>query len=284
MPESLTTTNRTIVLVDVASFTHPDRTMTHQTAVRNGLYEALRGAFTDVGVDWAACHREDRGDGVMILVPGEVPAIALADPLLHRIVAALREHNAIHVPEASIKLRLVLHAGQVRLDAAGASGLALNFAFRLLDAQVVKRHLQDSKGILAVVASEEFYRDVITQNPAAASDNYQHIHAEREGFSSGAWLRLLGRPPESASARDVLGPFTDDETDLVRGWLTELEVPNFGDLARRAAGTALPLPRFEDLWQAFTVLADRNAGPDGVPPALVFLDALLAEAGADKST
>jgi hypothetical protein len=284
MSESLPTANRTIVLVDVASFTHPDRGMPHQTAVRNGLYDALKGAFAGVGVDWDACHHEDRGDGVMILVPGEVPAISLADPLLDRVVAALREHNAIHVPEASIKLRLVLHAGQVRLDAEGASGLALNFAFRLLDAPVVKTRLRDSKGILAVVASEDFYRDVITQYPAAASDDYQHIHAEREGFSSGAWLRLLGRPRESATPRDVLGQFTDEEMDLVHGWLTDLEVPNFGDLARRAAGAALPLPRFEDLWHAFTYLADLNAGPDAVPPALVFLDALLAEAGADKDS
>lgn len=282
MPESLTTTNRTIVLVDVASFTAPDRTARHHTVVRNGLYEALRGAFADVGVEWDACHHEDRGDGAMILVPPEVPALSLADPLLDRVVAALRDHNAIHAAEASIRLRLVLHSGQVSLDAEGASGLALNFAFRLLDAQVVKTRLRDSKGILAVVASEDFYRDVITQNPAAASDDYQHILAEREGFSSGAWLRLLGRPLESATPPEVLEQFTPEEMDLVRGWLADVDVPNFGDLARRAADAVLPLPRFDDPWHAFTYLADRNAGPDAVPHALVFLDALVAEADGDR--
>src|SRR5215471_7545460 len=112
MSESLTTTTRTIVLVDVASFTHPDRTMTHQHAVRTGLYRALTEAFTEARVDWSRCYHEDRGDGVMILVPADVPAIALADPLLDRLVAALREHNAIHAPEASVRLRLVLHSGQ----------------------------------------------------------------------------------------------------------------------------------------------------------------------------
>lgn len=283
MSESLTTTNRTIVLVDVASFTHPNRTMIHQTAVRTGLYKALRGAFAEVGVDWDACHHEDRGDGVMILVPSDVPTIYLADPFLNRILASLREHNAIHAPEAAIRLRLVLHAGQVRLDSDGASGRALNFAFRLLDGPVVKTMLRDSSGILAVVASEEFYREVITQNPAAASDDYQRIHVERNGFSSGAWLRLLGRPLGFAP-REVLSQFTDEEMDLVRGWLADLDVPNFGDLARRAASAPLPLPRFSDPWHAFTYLADLNAGPDSVPPALLYLDALVAEAGADASS
>jgi hypothetical protein len=33
--------HRTIVVVDVAGFTDPARTMTHQRAVREGLYEVL---------------------------------------------------------------------------------------------------------------------------------------------------------------------------------------------------------------------------------------------------
>ena len=67
-------------------------------------------------------HHEDRGDGVMILVPAEIPAIMLADQLLERIVAALREHNAVHSHEASIQSRVALHSGQVSFDGAGAPG------------------------------------------------------------------------------------------------------------------------------------------------------------------
>ena len=281
MSKPSSTTTRTIVLVDVAGFTHPDRTMTHQTAVHNGLYDVLRSAFAEVGIDLdASCYHEDRGDGAMILVPADVSAIVLADPLLDRLLAALRVYNAVHVPEATIKLRLTLHSGQVRLDSDGATGPALNFAFRLLDAPVAKSMLRESGGVLAVIASEDFYRDVIIQNPAAAGDDYQHVHVERGDFASPAWLRLLGRPVTSGP-REVLGQFPDEEMDLVRGWLADVDVPNFADLARRAAGTTLP--RFEDAGQAFTHLADLNAGPDAVPPALVFLDALVAEAGADQA-
>ncbi|MFL6123963.1 MAG: hypothetical protein ACJ73U_30645, partial [Actinophytocola sp.] len=49
----------------------------------------------------------------------------------------------------------------------------------------------------------------------------------------------------------------------------------------RAANSAVPLPRFADLWQAFTHLVDINAGPGGVPPSLVLLDAVAAEVRGD---
>lgn len=274
MPQPLAM-HRTIVLVDVASFTDESRTRAHQTAVHDGLYVVLKQAFAEARIDWAACHVEDRGDGVMILVPAEVAAVVLADRLLERLLAALREHNAIHVPEASIRLRLVLHSGQVRLDASGAVGRALNDAFRLLDAPSAKQTLRESTGILVTVTSEEFYKDVISQEPAAAPESYRRIHVEVKSFSSGAWLRLLGESPE------VLGLFSEKELEQVRDWLTDVRVPNFPELARRAASAALPLPRFADLWHAFTYLVDINAGRDGVPPGLVFLDALAAEAGGD---
>ena len=282
MPESL------MVLVDVAGFTRPDRTLTHQVAVREGLYRVLEEAFAKARVDWSACYHEDRGDGVMILVPADVSAVVLADELLHRIVAALREHNAVHVREASIQLRIVLHSGQVERDAAGVAGPALNFAFRLLAAPVAKRVLHESTGIVAVVASDSFYEAVISQRPAAAPESYEPIRAEFDGFSSGAWLRLLGQlsaraapAPPVVEPPGVLGQFPGPEMDRVRGWLTEVKEPGFADIARRAAPSALPLPRFSDPWHAFTRLADVNSGPDGVPPALGYLDALATEVGGE---
>jgi ethanolamine ammonia-lyase large subunit len=55
--------HRTIVVVDVAGFTDPARTMVHQRAVHEGLYDVLRGAFSEVGVGLDTCTVEDRGDG-----------------------------------------------------------------------------------------------------------------------------------------------------------------------------------------------------------------------------
>ncbi|GAB1508991.1 VMAP-C domain-containing protein [Actinophytocola sp. KF-1] len=278
MPESL------MVLVDVAGFTRPERKLAHQVAVRDGLYKVLEEAFTKARVDWSRCDREDRGDGAMILVPADVPAVVLADELLDRIVSALRDHNAVHAREASIQLRLVLHSGQVEKDAAGVAGPALNHAFRLLAAPVAKRSLRESGGLLAVVVSEHFYAEVISQRPAAAPDTYERIRAEFDGFAADAYLRLLGRPegaPAAPEEPEVLGAFPREEMERVRGWLADVKELDFADIARRAAPSALPLPRFADPWHACTRLADVNSGPDGVPPVLVFLDALATEVGGE---
>lgn len=275
MPQPLAAKHWTMVLVDVASFTHPDRTLAHQAAVRAGLFTRLREAFAGAGVDWDTCLHEDWGDGAMILVPADLPPVVLADSLLHRLVAGLREHNAIHVRECSIQLRLVLHSGQIREDETGVVGPALNFAFRLLAAPVAKQSLRESTGILAVITSDEFYKDVISQEPAAAPRSYRRIHVEFDKFSSGAWLRLLGESPE------VLELLSEPDLDQVRGWLADVRVSHFADLARRAASAALPLPRFADPWHAFTELMDVNSGSDGVSPGLLFLDMLAVEVGGD---
>ena len=94
--------HRTIVVVDVEGFGDQRRTNRDQVAVRDGLYRALRDAFGRAGIAWEDCGREDRGDGVFVLVPAEVPKGLLAESLPSALVAALRAHNGAHRgPEGS---------------------------------------------------------------------------------------------------------------------------------------------------------------------------------------
>lgn len=69
--------HRSIVCVDVEGFGDRRRTNADQVAVRDGLYGALREAFARSGVRWEDCYREDRGDGVLVLVPPQVPKTVL---------------------------------------------------------------------------------------------------------------------------------------------------------------------------------------------------------------
>ena len=73
--------HRTIVVVDVEGFGDRCRTNPHQVAVRDGLYGAMRDAFGHAGIPWDDCGREDRGDGVFVLVPAEVPKGLLVESL-----------------------------------------------------------------------------------------------------------------------------------------------------------------------------------------------------------
>src|SRR5262245_48768096 len=107
----------TIVVVDVEGFTNPARTQMHRVAVREGLYEVLRTAFSVSDLDMSSCHVEDRGDGLMILVPAMYSKRSLVSHWPDRVAAGLRQHNAAHVAEARIKLRMALHAGEVQWSA-----------------------------------------------------------------------------------------------------------------------------------------------------------------------
>jgi Effector-associated domain 2 len=203
----VTAEHRAIVVVDVASFTDPARTAMDQRTVHTGLYETLSAAFDGAGIPWQACYVEDRGDGVMVLVSPDYPKLRLVDQWPTRLMAGLREYNAVHSLEARMQLRAALHAGEVHLDPNGVVGPALNHAFRILDAKPAKLALAESNGILALVASNNFYNDVVRQEPAAVPEAYQRITVSMKQTETIAWLRLPDAPrplaqaaPPSASA------------------------------------------------------------------------------------
>jgi hypothetical protein len=145
--------HRTIVVVDVEGFGDRRRTNRDQVAVRDGLYRVMRDAFGRAGIRWDDCGREDRGDGVFVLVPAGVPKGLLVESLPSALVTALRAHNGAHPGPERIRLRMALHAGEVRYDEHGVTGAAVNLAFRLLDAGALKAALASSPGVLAVIAS-----------------------------------------------------------------------------------------------------------------------------------
>lgn len=184
------TEHRAIVAVDVASFTDPARTLTHLRAVQEGLYDVLRTAFDESGIPMKTCHVEDRGDGALILVPQLYPKLWLADKWPHRVLAALREHNARHSEPARMQLRVALHLGEVYANDDGVVSQAVNLACRILDAKPAKAALASTGAMLALIASDEFYRDVVSQEPATDPGAYRRIAVSVKQTETVAWLRL----------------------------------------------------------------------------------------------
>ena len=86
----------------------------------------MRDAFGRAGISWDDCGHEDRGDGVFVLVPAEVPKGLLAESLPSALVTALRAHNGAHPGPERIRLRMALHAGEVRYDEHGVTAAAVN--------------------------------------------------------------------------------------------------------------------------------------------------------------
>jgi hypothetical protein len=183
--------HRSIVVVDIEGFGDERRTNWHQVAVRDGLYRAMHEAFDHAGIPWSDCDHEDRGDGVFVLVPPEVPKGLLVEVLPLALVAALGRHNGTHKAQEQIRLRMALHAGEVSYDGHGATAAAVNLAFRLLDADTLKTALAASPGVLAIIASSWFFQEVIRHNPACDPVAYRRVHVKAKETATIGWIHLV---------------------------------------------------------------------------------------------
>jgi tetratricopeptide (TPR) repeat protein len=199
--------HRTILAVDVEKFGDPSRTNVHQVSVRKGLYGALHRSFACSGIPWNACHAEDRGDGALILIPPQVPKNLLAAAVPAELAAALAEHNATAARQARIRLRAVVHAGEVRLDDYGAAGASIIMAFRLLESAVLRSALAESAGVLALMVSEWFFAEVIRHDPDSHPSAFRQVRVTVKETETSAWVCLpgaagprRGRPPSSGVA------------------------------------------------------------------------------------
>lgn len=157
---------RAIVALDIErSTSRPDPI---KGELRSKTYELFETALRKAGID--SCHHDrfvDRGDGILALIHpvDQVPKALLlnaAVPLLSRL---LDDYNA-NLPQHSreqrqLRVRVVVHAGEVHYDANGCFGAALDVAFRLLDVGRVKRALRETAGPLILVVSEDIYSSVV---------------------------------------------------------------------------------------------------------------------------
>ena len=180
-----------ILIVDVERFGDPARTNAHQLAVRDGMYQALRQSFSSGRISWADCVTEDRGDGVLVFVPSVVPKSWLVTRLPAYLAEALARHNAAHPEQERIRLRMVLHAGEVHQDPHGFAGVSINRAFRLIEAPASRTALRDSSGVVALIVSDWFYDEVVRHHPAAAPSCFRQVHVVMKETEITAWVRVL---------------------------------------------------------------------------------------------
>ncbi len=109
----------------------------------------------------------DRGDGVLALIHpvDQAPKVLLLNRAIPAFNRLLTDHNA-SLPRPSrtqrqLRVRVVVHAGEVHYDANGSFGEALDVAFCLLDAARVKRTLREAAGPLILVVSGDIYSSVV---------------------------------------------------------------------------------------------------------------------------
>jgi hypothetical protein len=158
--------HRLIFAVDIEGST--ERTNPAKGELRRILYDLLDRALEAAGI--GARHLEpftDRGDSVLILIKphDDVPKTLLLGRLVPILTALLAEHNAAAVrSELRVRLRAVVHAGEIHEDDKGFYGDDLDAAFRLLEAAPLKKALREAAPApLILVVSEEIFHGIVEQ-------------------------------------------------------------------------------------------------------------------------
>jgi len=131
--------------------------------LRATLFHLLPDVFEGSGLPWTSCLHQDRGDGILTIVPPTVSTMVLVNPLLTLLATRLRRYNRQAGDPVRMQLRTALHVGPVLLDGRGFPNQSLIHAVRMLDAPVLKRSLAATGADLAAMVSEHVYDTVVRQ-------------------------------------------------------------------------------------------------------------------------
>lgn len=160
--------HRSIIAIDIERSTGATRTNPIREELRREVYRLLGTAMRTAGITETHCDPfADRGDGVLALVHpvDEVPKTLLLNPLIPALVNLLAGRNAglSYADRFSreLRLRVVIHAGEIHRDNKGYFGEALDVAFRLLDAPRLKHCLRQVAAPLVLVVSEDIYWSIV---------------------------------------------------------------------------------------------------------------------------
>lgn len=206
VPEPL---NRTILLLDVERFSTRDDVV--QAVLRRTLGTVVDETLAAADVEPRQQYREDRGDGLIVLISGDVPKTALLRALLSSTPELLHSYNRLAAPGARLRLRMVLSAGEVADDrrpgvAGGLVGHDLNQAFRLLDAQSLRTALaQRTTEASVLCVSQGIYEGIVRHgHTGVRPESFHHVRFDTKDGELTAWLHGAGasaQPPEPVDAR-----------------------------------------------------------------------------------
>jgi tetratricopeptide (TPR) repeat protein len=236
--------HRTILAVDVEGFGDPARTNADQVTVRDLLYRGLMSAFAGAGVAWDACDCEDRGDGVLVVIPPTVPKAVLPDAVARCLAAELLAHSdANGAAGRRIRLRMAIHAGEIHYDDHGVTGRAVNHTYRLLEATELKAALARPRSVLALIISEWFFDEVVWQSDPNGRVAYEAVRVVAKETDAGAWVRLFGTAETPVRVSAVRASVPRQLPPLGRHFVGRAgereQLDAFADAATAEAGTVI---------------------------------------------
>jgi hypothetical protein len=181
---------RSIIVLDLEGSTM--RTNPVKGELRRVMYDLLGHSLKAVAITGNRLEQlADRGDGVLVLIKphDEVPKPVLLDRLIPLLATLLAEYNAHAAqPALQMRLRAVVHAGEVHLDRRGFYGEAIDVAVRLLDSPRVKKELKQADSPLVLVISNEIHSGIVCQGYVDANTYLPVVRVRVGGRRHLGWL------------------------------------------------------------------------------------------------
>jgi CRP-like cAMP-binding protein len=180
----------TILLTDVVAFGSPARNDEDRRIIR----EALSG-MTHMTVRGLGARSEGRGDGILTVVPSDVPTADIVERLVKELPAALARHNAAVHDSARFQLRVAINVGPVATDTMGISGEAIIIAARLVEAPIFKEAMVRTRADLGIITASFVYDVVIRHSPNPIDlVGYSQVDVRLKDFAASAWVKVFTTP------------------------------------------------------------------------------------------
>jgi hypothetical protein len=174
------------------------------------MYDLVEESFRSAGIS-SECRDGllDRGDGVIALLRpvDEAPKTLLLAAVVPTLSLLLTHYNAKHRTNP-LRMRAVMHAGEVHYDNRGCFGEAVDLSCRLLDAPELKRRLAAIQAPLVLVVSEDIYTSVVRHG----YDGIEHqdfeplVLVQMAGRGHRGWVSV---PQAGMIPRQTVRPVTD---------------------------------------------------------------------------
>ncbi len=221
--------HRSILGVDVEGFGRLERTDPIRLRLHRTLRDLLADAIRHAGAGPRQYDLADTGDGFLATISPAVAKSRLIDPLVAQLAAGIERHNQTVGHAEQVRLRVVLHAGEVLRDPHPNVGHTAVFASRLLDARQLRACLAATSAPLVFAVSDWIYQEVVQHGYGRIDPaTYQRVRMVAKGLDVVAWVHVPGDPDAvgRAGPSDVqperspypgLEPFTEHDAEVVFG-------------------------------------------------------------------
>jgi len=186
------TLHRSIVLADIEGYSQAHRTDFIRGILRKTLYQLLDEAIRGLGIPGNQHESVDQGDGVLVFFHPNVPKSRLLSLLIPGLTKGLMNYNATATMQEQVRLRVVVHAGELLGDEHGYYGEVLNEAFALMDSGFLRSCLAETTNPLVLLVTDPIYQGIVRHGlDGITPTSYQHVRVSVKGRTKmRAWLQI----------------------------------------------------------------------------------------------